>query len=179
MPWQPEGLWEDVSVERREKYVPDVGDGRYRRSMYTFWKRTCPPPAMSAFDAPDRETCVIRRARTNTPLQALVLLNDPTYIEAARALATRILLAHPEDTERAELAFRHVLSRIPRPEEADTVLSMVQEATQHFKESPGAADELLQVGITGETHSLAPTELAAWTTAVSVLLNTDEAISKP
>ncbi|MFN9958198.1 MAG: DUF1553 domain-containing protein, partial [bacterium] len=92
-PYQPDGLWEDVTVERRHKYQADPGAGLYRRSMYTFWKRTCPPPTMSAFDAPSRETCTIRRARTNTPLQALVLLNDPTYVEASRKLAVVVLSA--------------------------------------------------------------------------------------
>ena len=90
-PYQPAGLWEDVSVQRRYKYVADKGEGLYRRSMYTFWRRTIPPPAMLTFDAPDRETCVIRRARTNTPLQALILLNDPTYVEAARKLAEMMM----------------------------------------------------------------------------------------
>ena len=90
-PYQPPGLWEDVTVERRGRYVPDKGDGLYRRSMYTFWKRTCPPPGLMTFDAPNREVCVARRATTNTPLQALVLLNDPTYVEAARKLAERMM----------------------------------------------------------------------------------------
>ncbi|MFM9067182.1 MAG: DUF1553 domain-containing protein, partial [Planctomycetota bacterium] len=95
-PYQPDGLWEDVTVERRHKYEADSGAGLYRRSMYTFWKRTCPPPTMSAFDAPSRETCTIRRARTNTPLQALVLLNDPTYVEAARTWAEGAVAATPQ-----------------------------------------------------------------------------------
>ena len=111
-PYQPDGLWEDVSVERRDKYVADAGDGLYRRSMYTFWKRTCPPPGMALLDAPDRETCVVRRARTNTPLQALVLLNDPTYVEAARKLAERTMLAETDTAVRIELAFRIVLVQI-------------------------------------------------------------------
>jgi mono/diheme cytochrome c family protein len=90
-PFQPPGLWEEVSVNRSATYVPDSGDGLRRRSLYTFWKRTCPPPALAVFDAPDREFCVVRRSRTNTPLQALVLMNDPTYLEAARGLVLRAL----------------------------------------------------------------------------------------
>src|SRR5262249_5639960 len=82
-PYQPAGLWEDVTVERRGKYVPEKGDDLYRRSLYTFWKRTCPPPALMSFDAPNREVCLARRAVTNTPLQALVLLNGPTFAAAA------------------------------------------------------------------------------------------------
>jgi hypothetical protein len=100
-PYQPAGLWEDVSVNRQYKYVADKGDGLYRRSMYTFWRRTCPPPSMMLFDAPDRETCFFRRARTNTPLHALVLMNDPTYLEAARKLAERVM--QKEQTPQARL----------------------------------------------------------------------------
>src|SRR5262249_50312052 len=116
-PYQPAGLWEDVSVERRDKYVPDAGEGLYRRSMYTFWKRPCPRPGMSAFAAPDRETCVIRRARTNTPLQALVLLNDPTYVEAARKFAERVMAHAQSDDRHLAFAFELALSRAPKDKE--------------------------------------------------------------
>ena len=92
-PYQPDGLWQDVSVEHSAVYQKETGANLYRRSFYTFWKRTCPPPGLATFDAPDRETCLIRRARTNTPLQSLVLMNDPTYVEAARKLAERVLTA--------------------------------------------------------------------------------------
>ncbi len=88
-PYQPPGLWEAVSYNGEETYVPDHDDGLWRRSLYTFWKRQSPPPALLTFDGPTREKCVVRRARTNTPLQALVLLNDETYVEAARVLAAR------------------------------------------------------------------------------------------
>jgi hypothetical protein len=178
-PYQPEGLWEEVSVERRDKYVPDLGDGLYRRSMYTFWKRTCPPPSMSTFDAPDREFCLVRRARTNTPLQALVLMNDPTYIEASRKLAEQCLLAADNDSERIRHAFRRVLSRYPAASELETVLQVVQEATAEFAVNPDAANELLSVGHSPREPALDPNQLAAWTTAMSVLFNLDEAISKP
>ena len=103
-PYQPPGLWEDVTVSRRGVYVAERGENLYRRSMYTFWKRTCPPPALMSFDAPNREVCVVRRAITNTPLQALVLLNDPTYVEAARKIAERVLLEAGKTSE-ARLAF--------------------------------------------------------------------------
>jgi hypothetical protein len=177
-PYQPEGLWEDVSVERRDKYVPDVGEGLYRRSMYTFWKRTCPPPGMATFDAPDREFCLVRRARTNTPLQALVLLNDPTFVEASRKLAERCLTAASDVDARIDLAFRLVLSRPPDQAERATIREILDEATKSFTEEPAAAEEYLTIGASPRDVTLPPVELAAWSAAMSVLLNLDEAISK-
>jgi hypothetical protein len=177
-PYQPEGLWEDVSVERRDKYVPDAGEGLYRRSMYTFWKRTCPPPGMATFDAPDREFCLVRRARTNTPLQALVLLNDPTYVEASRKLAERCLTATNEVDARIDLAFRHVLSRQPDQTERETIRQILDEATEAFTQEPAAAEEYLTIGASPRDMALPPVELAAWSAAISVLMNLDEAISK-
>ncbi|MFN9222412.1 MAG: DUF1553 domain-containing protein [Planctomyces sp.] len=178
-PWQPEGLWEDVSVERREKYQPDPGDGIYRRSMYTFWKRTCPPPAMTVFDAPDRETCLVRRSRTNTPLQALVLLNDPTYVEAARKLAERVLLANTDDSARIDLAARIVLARPPGPAEQQELRQLVDVGRKHFAAEPAAAAELRKVGRAVADPRIPDDELAAWSSAMSVLLNLDEAITRP
>lgn len=178
-PYQPEGLWEDVSVERRYKYVPDPGDGLYRRSMYTFWKRTCPPPGMTTFDAPDRESCVVRRARTNTPLQALVLLNDPTYVEAARLLAER-MLRDGGDTDAARLAhgMRLVIARPPRPSEEQILLAIHDSAIARFRVDIPSASKLLAVGRTPRDERLDPTDLAAWTVVASLLLNLDEAITK-
>ncbi len=177
-PYQPEGLWEDVSVERRDKYVPDAGEGLYRRSMYTFWKRTCPPPGMATFDAPDREFCLVRRARTNTPLQALVLLNDPTFVEASRKLAERCFTAGSDVNARIDLAFRLVLSRQPDQKERETIQQILDEATQAFTEEPAAAEEYLTIGASPRNMTLPPVEFAAWSAAMSVLLNLDEAISK-
>jgi hypothetical protein len=178
-PYQPAGLWKDVSVERRDKYVADSGPGLYRRSMYTFWKRTCPPPGMSAFDAPDRETCVIRRARTNTPLQALVLLNDTTYVEAARAFAERIIHHNADDTERLNFAFRSALARLPADAEHAVVNDLLAAARKRFTAQPDAADKLLTVGNSKVDTSIEPGELAAWASVASILLNLDETISKP
>ncbi len=177
-PYQPDGLWEDVSVERRDKYVADSGDGLYRRSMYTFWKRTCPPPGMATFDAPDREFCLVRRARTNTPLQALVLLNDPTFVEAARKLAERSLLAADDDDTRLDYSFRIVLCRFPDEAERETLKSILAEARKEFDAAPESAEALLSTGSSPRNAELKPTQLAAWTTAMSVLLNLDEAISR-
>jgi len=178
-PYQPAGLWEDVSVERREKYTPDLGDGLYRRSLYTFWKRTCPPPGLSTFDAPDRETCVVRRARTNTPLQALALMNDPTYVEAARKLAERALAAGPADDARLAFAWKAVLCRAPNPDEVEIVSGILHAARARFQKDPAAAAKLLAVGHAPRDPKADPVELAAWTVATSTLLNLDEAISKP
>ena len=178
-PYQPAGLWEDVSVSRRDSYAEDQGEGLYRRSMYTFWKRTCPPPSMSAFDAPDRETCVIRRSRTNTPMQALVLLNDPTYIEAARKFAERVLLHVTGEQERLTYAFEIALSRPPQPEEAAILFDELQAARKRFDGDPAAAGKLLAVGSSPVSDKLSPPELAAWTTLTSLILNLDETISKP
>src|SRR5262245_30871785 len=123
-PYQPPGLWEELMSRAdganwtAQTYTPSKGRDLYRRTMYTFWKRTCPPPTLATFDAPDRETCTVRRARTNTPLQALVLLNDPTYVEASRKLAERIMTeAGPSPDERIALGFRLVTARQPTPRE--------------------------------------------------------------
>jgi hypothetical protein len=178
-PYQPPGLWEDVSVERRYKYVADKDEGLYRRSMYTFWKRTCPPPAMTAFDAPDRETCLIRRARTNTPLQALVLLNDPTYIESSRRFAERLMKeAGPTSAERLAHAFRLAVSRPPVPVEETILLGMYQDALQRYQRDPPSAEKLLGVGESPRDSTLERTELAAWTVLASIVLNLDETITK-
>jgi hypothetical protein len=182
-PYQPEGLWEDVSVERRDKYVPDQGEGLYRRSMYTFWKRTCPPPAMNALDAPDRETCVIRRARTNTPLQALVLLNDPTYVEAARSLALRVLESATNGSpdafqQRLARAYRLALCREPTADESRVMSKIYQQSLARFRADKSAAEKLLAVGRAVRSANIDAAESAAWTSVMSVLLNLDEAISK-
>lgn len=178
-PWQPAGLWEDVSVERRETYVPDTGDGAHRRSMYTFWKRTCPPPGMTTFDAPDRETCVARRGRTNTPLQALVLMNDPTYLEAARALATRLLAEPGDDADRFDRAWLRAVGRMPTPEEKKVVSTVLEAARQRFQEEPQAAEPFLVAAGGPVPDGVDRPALAAWTTVASLILNLDETISKP
>jgi hypothetical protein len=177
-PYQPAGLWEDVSVNRGYKYVADKGDGLYRRSMYTFWRRTCPPPSMMLFDAPDRETCFFRRARTNTPLHALVLLNDPTYLEAARKLAERVMHKAAAPGPRLALAFRLALARTPTDKEAAIVLDMYQETLAKFRNDPAAATKLLSVGDSPRDAKLNEIELAAYTTVMNLILNLDEAITK-
>jgi hypothetical protein len=177
-PYQPPGLWEDVSVNRGYKYVADKGDGLYRRSMYTFWRRTCPPPSMMLFDAPDRETCFFRRARTNTPLHALVLLNDPTYLEAARKLAERAMQKEALPAARLTIAYRLALSRTPTGKESTILLGMYQESLEKFRANADAATKLLSVGDSPRDAKLNVAELAAWTTVMNLLLNLDETITK-
>jgi hypothetical protein len=178
-PYQPDGLWEDVSVERSQKYVQDCGDSLYRRSMYTFWKRTCPPPALATFDAPNRESCLARRARTNTPLQSLVLMNDPTYVEASRKLAERVLTEGAEaDEVKLTYAWRIALSRYPREAEMEVLLRTLSESRKHFTGNRAVADELLAVGDSQPNEKLDPIELAAWTSVCNMILNLDESITR-
>jgi hypothetical protein len=177
-PYQPAGLWEDVSVNRGYKYVADRGDGLYRRSMYTFWRRTCPPPSMMLFDAPDRETCLFRRARTNTPLHALILLNDPTYLEASRKLAERVMHKTATSPERLALGWRLALARTPTAAEQAILLDMYRESLDKFQADPAAAAKLLAVGSSPRDVALNQAELAAWTTVMNVVLNLDETITK-
>ncbi|MEQ1829307.1 MAG: DUF1553 domain-containing protein, partial [Pirellula sp.] len=178
-PYQPAGLWEDVTVERRGKYVADTGEGLYRRSLYTFWKRTCPPPSMMSFDAPMREVCIARRARTNTPLQSLVLMNDPTYVECARVLAQNMI--HTGGTsigERIDAGFQRCVSRTASPEEQFILEQVLETAVRRFVASPPSARALNAIGATPPDGSIDPIELASWTIVASMLLNLDETISK-
>jgi hypothetical protein len=147
--------------------------------MYTVWKRTVPPPALVTFDAPDREKCTARRSVTNTPLQALVLLNDPTYVEAARFLAARMLTEGGKTANgRINYAFRMATGRIPDPQERAVLLEQAQEALADFRQHSDQAAELLSVGASRSDPRLDPKELAAWTTVASIILNLDETITK-
>lgn len=181
-PYQPEGLWEELAFGdgfSAQTYTQSKGADLYRRSMYTFWKRTAPPPALATFDAPDREKCTVRRALTNTPLQALVLLNDPTYIEAARALAARTLREGGRDANaRISYAFRLATARNPTPEEARVLQTLLRQQTVQFRRDKKAADELLSVGESPVDPHFDASELAAWTTLASAILNLDETITK-
>ncbi|MDG2208093.1 MAG: PSD1 and planctomycete cytochrome C domain-containing protein [Pirellulales bacterium] len=182
-PYQPEGLWEEVAFGIKtygaQEYKQDHGDALYRRSMYTFWKRSCPPPSLVTFDAPDRETCIVRRERTNTPLQALVLLNDPIYIEAARGLAQRAILDGGSTTnERLRYAFRIVTGRRPTPAEAAVLSAELWDRLQAFADDPETAKRLVAIGESQSDASLSAGELAAWTMVARLILNLDEAITK-
>ena len=146
-PYQPAGLWEAVSYGGDLTYEQDEGDSLYRRSLYTYWKRQSPPPALMAFDAPTRETCSVRRARTNTPLQALVLMNDTTYVEAARVLAQRMMKHRTDDPRQwIEFAFRLATARQPAASETDILLETFHIQRQRFRMNPSAAEQLVSLG---------------------------------
>jgi hypothetical protein len=179
-------LWEeltsregDMNAFSAQGYAQSHGPDLYRRSMYTFWKRTVPPPQLATFDAPDRETCTVRRARTNTPLQALVLMNDPTYVEASRKLAERALReGGAGEDDRIAYAFRLPLARVPLPQEAAVLRRLLAEQLAHYRADVEAARKLLAVGESPADPALDPAELAAWATVASVILNLDEAVVK-
>jgi hypothetical protein len=179
-PYQPPGLWEAVSYGAEESYVADHGGLLYRRGLYTYWKRQVPPPSLLTFDAPTRETCVVQRARTNTPLQALVLLNDETYVEAARELAERMLEAGGNDTAACvRQGVLCMLGRPPLPQEIDQLTALWQRRRREFRTQPGAALALLNVGDSRADVRFDAADLAAWTVVAGVLLNLDEAVTKP
>jgi hypothetical protein len=175
-PYQPAGLWEELS---NDKYEQDRGEGLYRRGLYTFWKRTIPFPAMALFDAPSRETCQVREAPTNTPLQALTLLNEITFVEAARGLAERALReAGPKPEDRLVRAFRIVTSRKPREDEQELLRAGFLQHYAHYRQHPEAAERLLDVGERPADASFDAPELAAYTAVANMLLNLDEAITQ-
>lgn len=180
-PYQPSGLWEAISYtsSNTAKFQKDAGEALYRRGLYTFWKRTSPPPSLTTFDAPSREACTVRRSRTNTPLQALVLMNDEQYVEASRRFARRIMMeggTTPE--ERAVFGFRIATSRTPQADEIDVLLKVYKAQLDEFRANKEAAEKLLKVGDMPPDTSLDAAELAAWTMVANVLLNLDETVSK-
>ncbi|MDA0659684.1 MAG: DUF1553 domain-containing protein [Planctomycetota bacterium] len=184
-PYQPGELWGELSSRQdsnnwtAQSFTLSEGDDLYRRSMYTFWKRTSPPPQLSTFDAPDRETCVVRRGRTNTPLQALILMNDPTYVEASRKLAERTLTEAPNDREaRLSFAFRTVTGRQPQPAEFATLEKILADQLDYFHHNPASAEDLLHKNGASPTADHPAELLAAWSMVSSALLNLDEVVCR-
>jgi len=184
-PYQPPGLWREVAFDfsganlTAQIYKQDTGDKLYRRGMYTFWKRTAPPPTMLLFDAPDRERCVVRRETTSTPLQALALMNDPTYVEASRKLAERMMKeAGSGGEDRIAFAFRLATSRWPTPEEVAPLVEMFKRQQVRFESNQKDAEALLGVGKSSRDESLDLTDHAAYTVVASIILNLDETITK-
>ena len=176
-PHQPEGLWKDLTG--LEDYTPDSGESLYRRGLYTYWKRTVAPPSMIAFDAAGRETCVVRESRTNTPLQALTLLNDLTFVEASLALARRGIREGGETSEgRLQRAFRLTLGRTPRERELALLLESLRSQRERFEGNRQAALDLTKLAPAPGDASLDPVEWAAYATVASLLLNLDETITK-
>jgi hypothetical protein len=180
-PPQPAGLWYAVGYtsSNTARFKADEGDAIYRRGLYTFLKRTAPPPAMSSFDAPSREACSVRRERTNTPLQALLLLNDPQYFEAARFLAERTMReAGPSPRERAAFLFRAAAIRPASDEDIDDLVASYETHLEDFRADAAAAPSVLAAGNTPAAAELDATELAAWTMVGNLVLNLDEVITK-
>ncbi len=180
-PYQSKGVWEDGAYGEgftAQTYHQGSGGDLYRRGMYTVWKRTAPPPELTTFDAPDREKCTARRLPTNTPLQALELMNDPTYVEAARVLAQRAILEAGRDpSRRIDFMFRLATAREPRPQEREILAGLARDETVEYKTDRAAALKLLSVGATRCNPKINPSELAAWTTVASTILNLDETIT--
>ena len=177
MPPQPAGLWR--STYSGDKWVDAEGPDRWRRGIYTFLKRTSPHPFMTTFDAGSREVCLIRRIQTNTPLQALLTLNDPAFLEAASALARRMVEGASGDEARARLGLRLALIREVDPAEAAPLLALVRDARTRLAADPASALDLLAVGRQSAPAGLTDAEFAAWTVAANAILNLDEVLSRP
>ncbi len=176
-PYQPEGLWMEIATDT--EYVQSHGADLYRRSLYTYWKRTSAPPTMVTLDATSREACIVQRTRTNTPLQALALMNDPTFVEAARVLAQKVMetiTGSPDD--RIARAFYMITARQPRPQERTILVSNFNRSLAMFQEKPEAATQLISTGEFPRNEQLDPAILAAYTAVASLILNLDEVVTK-
>jgi hypothetical protein len=173
-PYMPPGIWSSIS---NAKYKIDTGDNLYRRSLYTYWRRTLPPPTMMAFNAAARETCIVRSDQTTTPLQALTLMNNITFVEAARHLAERVLNEKEiSDRQRIERLFRMVTSRNPKPNELALLIADLNSYRTEFNQNVKAAERLLAIGEMPNGSGSTPAELAAFTLIANTVLNLDEAI---
>ena len=179
-PYQPAGIWDETAAfGNLINYKHDMGEGLYRKSLYTIWKRTASPPELTLFDVPSREICRISRARTNTPLQALVLLNDVTYVEAARVFAQRMIKEGGRTPkQRLAFAYRTLLSREPTPQEELILEAGIKRNLSHYQENKKAVADLLADGDSKPDPHIAPAELAAYTITASALLNLDETLTK-
>jgi hypothetical protein len=175
-PWMPDGVWDETSKYGDLRgYKVDTGAGRYRRTMYTIWKRTAGPPTMLLFDAPNRETCTVKRSRTNTPLQALALLNDTTFVEAAHGLATRMLAeAGGPPADAIAHGFRLAIGRRPTAAELATLVAGFESDRGRFAADPQAAEKYLAVGLVKRPEGVSAADFAAYSLAANVLINLDE-----
>lgn len=180
-PYQPGGIWDIVGLPggNTREYVQDTGEGLYRRSLYSFWKRMAPPPNLEAFNAPSREVCTVRRERTNTPLQALVTLNDPQFVEAARLLAQRALAtAGGNDDQVLDYIVQRVLCRSVSDEEKRLIMAAHQDLAEYYQSSPQDAEALTTVGETAAEDSMDAVQLATWTMVCNQVMNLDEVLCK-
>ncbi|MEM7601662.1 MAG: DUF1553 domain-containing protein, partial [Verrucomicrobiota bacterium] len=178
-PYQPPGLWAEVGLGGNPKFVQDKGDKLYRRSLYTYWKRSSPPPAMIIFDAPNRETCVMQRPITNTPLQALAAMNDVQMMEASRHFAERILKEGGSNpVTRANWVFEEATAREPESGELATLLDVYEHGLARFTGEAEKSHALLSAGDSPRDETLPANEHAAWTLVASMILNLDEVLTR-
>lgn len=178
-PYQPSGIWEALATRNAINYVQNHGDSLYRRSMYTIWKRSSPPPMMLNFDAAERHFCTVKRQKTATPLQALVTMNDPQFVEASRVLAQKEGVRRRENgREIINAFFKSIIGRPARPQEVTLMEQLYRDELADFQKNPARATELLAVGEYPVDKQVSPNELAAWTVVASTVMNFDEAIVK-
>jgi hypothetical protein len=177
-PYQPPNIWNEVSLNGGLRYPQDKGEKLYRKSMYTYWKRSAPIPNMLIFDVPSREKCVVQRPRTNTPLQALVTLNDPQFVEAARVFAERLIKAKADDQARFELAYQLCTSRSVNQRETGILQQKLKEHRERFGSDPDSAKKFLAVGDSKRDETIDPAEHAAWTIVAQMILNLDETLTR-
>jgi len=179
-PYQPDGLWQEVAMPQSNTrtFMRGDGDDLWRRSLYTYWKRAAPPPSMVMFDAPTREFCTAQRIPTNTPLQALVLWNDPQFVEAARETAARVLESSGGDQERFTELYRRCTGSPPTPALATAMQTALASWRARYGQSPDDAAALVSVGETPTPEGVESAELAAWTMLASAVLSSDAAIVK-
>jgi hypothetical protein len=178
-PYQPDSLWEALATRNKTHYEQGHGEDLYRRSIYTIWKRSTPPPSMMNFDAPDRYTCVVKRQKTATPLQSLVLMNDPQYVEASRMLGERMMREGGDTPEsRIDFAFKALTGRLARSDERTLLKKMYQEEWEEFQKNPKRSKDLLKVGEYQVDQKLDPAQLAACTMLATTIMNFDETVMR-
>jgi hypothetical protein len=178
-PYQPAGLWEELATRNATTYKQGHGDDLHRRALYSVWKRTTPPPSAISFDSPERLFCVVRRQRTSTPLQSLVLLNDPQYLEAARVLGERMAReGGASAADRLTYGFRLATGRPPAAGELAVLTRLYEDEHASFASRPAAAERLLSVGEHARDPRVPAPDAAAWAVVASTLLNCDEAVNK-
>jgi hypothetical protein len=179
-PWMPDGVWDETSKYGDLRgYKADTGAGRYRRTMYTIWKRTAGPPTMLLFDVPNRETCTVKRSRTNTPLQALALLNETTFVESAHGLGKRMLAeGGVTPAEKITYGFRLAIGREPTPAELATLVGGFEADLKRFTAEPAAAEHYASVGLVKRPEGVPAAEFAAYSLAANVIINLDEFVMR-
>ena len=178
-PYQPPNIWNEVSLNGGLRYPQDTGEKLYRRSMYTYWKRSAPMPSMLIFDAPTREKCVIQRPRTNTPLQALVTLNDPQFVEASRVFAERLIKQGGDaPADRINLGFRLATSRAATQRELRILEQLLNDQRKRFSQNPDAAKKFLSIGESARDETIDIIEHAAWMVVAQTILNLDETLTR-